>query len=137
MDLSYKLSNAIAHYKDRMVRGLNAMCDDEKNRRIAEFVAGNRPENGTPEEMQAFNERLRAFKKSLWRLEQAEHTESLITTGGQTPEDEENDNRPAKVSQVQTLGHAGIIAQNTLQQTPTSGGIAGLYEEMSLSATHR
>ncbi|MCL2854277.1 MAG: hypothetical protein FWE21_01500 [Defluviitaleaceae bacterium] len=112
MDLSYKLSAAIAHYKDRMVRGLNAMCDDEKNRRIAEFVAHHRPENGTEQEMAEFAEKLRAFKQSLWQIEQREHTETLITTGGQACEEEE-DARPVRVVGVQMHGFAGLYEKSS------------------------
>ncbi|MCL2236285.1 MAG: hypothetical protein FWB98_07600 [Defluviitaleaceae bacterium] len=136
-DLSYKLSAAVHAYKDRMVRGLNALTDAEINARIAEFRANYAPcrETGTQEEWDAFSERLWAFKQSLFAIQQAEEPESLITTSSQNCEDgeEEDDVRPTPIPQAQVYGNAEMLGQEPRRITD-GGLVAGLYESKLLNS---
>ena len=136
-DLSYKLSTAIHAYKDRMVRGLNALTDDEINARIAEFRAKYAPckETGTQEEWDAFAERLWAFKQSLAAIQQAEEPELLITTSSQNCDDEEegNEARPTPIPQVQVYGNAEMLGQEP-QRVADGATVAGMYESKLLDS---
>ncbi|MCL2752637.1 MAG: hypothetical protein FWE44_00635 [Defluviitaleaceae bacterium] len=78
--LAEKLRAAVDAYKERLLRGMGALCDDEIEARIAEFIANYKPEDGSQEEMAQFYEKLLAFMKSLNEIKNREHVEKLLTT---------------------------------------------------------
>jgi len=71
---------AVNAYAEKMLKGLNALDDEEIKKRIAEFTAKHYPENGTYEEKTAFFDKLAEFIRSLHSIVVKQNTESLITT---------------------------------------------------------
>jgi hypothetical protein len=128
--LAQKLAAAVAEYKDSMLRGLNAMCDDEKAQRIADFKAKFEPTCGNEEKMAAFLEKLLAFKKMLAGIQDNEHTESLITVGGQA---EEKEQRSEVRGQIRPFSLTSDILDRQLLQTQSPNGLAPSYEAMTLN----
>jgi len=78
--LADALRNAIDDHKERMLRGLNDLTEEEKNAKIAEFIGKHKPVDGTEEEMAAFAEKLLQFKHMLSRIGENLQMESLITS---------------------------------------------------------
>ena len=78
--LTEALNEAIDKYIKNMTQGLFGLCEDEKERRIAEFTALHYPENGTQEEIAAFYEKLLGFLKSLESAAELQPREMLITS---------------------------------------------------------
>ena len=78
--LAEELRAAVDAYKERLLRGLGGMCNDEIEARIAEFIAKHKPEDGSQEEMAAFYEKLLAYMRSLFEIKNREHVEKLLTT---------------------------------------------------------
>jgi len=85
--LSRSLADAVAENKEKMLRGLNGMCDDEWNRRVAQFIEANKPADGTQEEMAQFYKDLAAFKFSLFTIMERGNNEMLIEAGGKGQDD--------------------------------------------------
>ena len=81
------LAKAVEEYKDKTLRGLNAMCEDEIQERLAEFRARFKPENGTPEEMEKFEQKFSEYERMLRELADKQPTEMLINFGGNTVEE--------------------------------------------------
>jgi len=78
--LTEALNEAIDKYIKDMTQGLFGLCEDEKERRIAEFTALHYPENGTQEEISAFYQKLLGFLKSLEAAAELQPREMLITS---------------------------------------------------------
>jgi len=84
--LAEELMAAVEAYKEKLLRGLGGLSDEEIEARIAEFIAEHKPEDGTNEELAEFYEKLLSFMKSLYEIKNREHIEKLLTTGGNNAE---------------------------------------------------
>jgi len=80
--LSEKFADTVQVYKDKMLRGLNGMCEAEINGRIREFIANNWPECGTDEAIARFLQALAEFIRTLHE----QPTENLIITSAEAQE---------------------------------------------------
>ena len=87
-DLANILAQAIEEYKDKIMRGLNALTEEEFEEKVAEFIAFFYPENGTPEELDDFRQKLADFKQQLKEL-RTQPNNMLITSGDSTAEDDD------------------------------------------------
>jgi len=102
--LSRALAAAIEEYKDKVLRGLGALTDDEIAEKIAEFEAIHKPQNGTPQQMAEFAQKLQAFKQALARVAELEHTEMLIA--------------PATAAEEENNSIAGFVRSQILANAP-------------------
>ena len=101
-ELSYQLANAVKEHKDTVLKGLGAMDDDEKERRIAEFKKAHMPdENATPEQLEEFRQKLALYIQSLERVADRERAESMINVGGVA--DDDCDITPTHVKMYQKM----------------------------------
>jgi len=77
------LATAIERYTDRVLKGLNALTEEEIEERIAEFKELHEPcaETATPEELAAFSEKLLDFIAGLRAIAANQDVESLLTIG--------------------------------------------------------
>ena len=81
------LAEAVEEYKEKTLRGLNAMTEDDIQERLADFKARFKAENGTPEEMEKFEQKLGEYERMLRELADQQPTEMLLNFGGSTVEE--------------------------------------------------
>lgn len=76
---------AVDEYKDKILRGLNALTDEEIAEKRAEFYAKFHPgEDASPEELAAFAEAYRDFALMLKKLQKMQgNTEMLLTSAAE------------------------------------------------------
>lgn len=86
--LAQRLAEAVEEHIEKITRGLNALTDEDIAEKIAEFKAKFYPENGTPEQLAAFEEKLARFIKMLETIQDRQSTESLIVSAAEAAEDE-------------------------------------------------
>jgi len=88
-DMAYALARAVEEYKDKVMRGLNALTEEEFDEKVAEFKSFFYPENGTPEELEEFRQKLADFKQKLKEF-RTQPNNMLITPGGSSEEDSDD-----------------------------------------------
>ena len=102
--LARALRAAIDEYKDKVLRGLGALTEEEIEAKVAEFEAIHEPHVKTPENMAHFAEKVQAFRQALARLAEIEHTEMLI--------------KPAKAAEEESNSIAGFVRSQILANAP-------------------
>ena len=86
--LAQLLAEAVEEHIEKITRGLNALTDEEIEEKIAEFKAKFYPENGTPEQLAAFEEKLARFTKMLQTIQDRQSTESLLVSAAEAAGEE-------------------------------------------------
>ncbi|MCL2564543.1 MAG: hypothetical protein FWE24_01880 [Defluviitaleaceae bacterium] len=89
--LSEALAAAIESYKERMLKGLNALTEEEIEEIIEEFKLKHKPVNGTQEELDEFANKLMRFVHSLRERVKIEANEMLITSSATSKTESKND----------------------------------------------
>ena len=102
--LTEAFAAAVEEYTDKILRGLGALTEDEKEAKIAEFEAIHRPRNETPQNMAEFAAKVQAFKAALARLAEIEHNEMLIM--------------PAKAAEEENNSIAGFVRAQIMTNSP-------------------
>jgi len=102
--LAEALRAAVDAYIDKMLKGLNALTEDEKAEKVAEFEAIHMPRVPTQENMAEFAAKVQMFKAALARLAEIEHNEMLIT--------------PAKAAEDEQDSIAGFVRSQIVANAP-------------------
>lgn len=113
--LSEQFREAVEVNKEKRLRGLNAMCDDTIARRIAEFTAKHKPEDGSPQEIADFYDKLRAYMFMLSQIAFKEQNEMLFSFGGGEADEENHIQQPHVIKayeQMIMVDNSGISATN-------------------------
>jgi hypothetical protein len=80
--LAFIFREAVDEHKDKVLRGLNHMCDEEMREKILEFIAKFHPgEDATPEALLDFEQRLVDFVIALEEMNAQSKSEMLINFG--------------------------------------------------------
>ncbi|MCL2574413.1 MAG: hypothetical protein FWE34_07680 [Defluviitaleaceae bacterium] len=101
--LTKALLVAVEEYKDKILRGLGGLSEDEIEEKVAEFEAIHHPKNETPENMLEFAKKVQSFRQSLARLAELTHSEMLLKPAAAA---EEENNSVASFVRSQILSNA-------------------------------
>ena len=99
--LSEKLAEAVKEYKEKVLKGLDAMTEDDFNNRVADFIAKMKPdpEYATDEMMRVFYDLLAEYKKMLRDLQEQEYVERLLITAEEAAAKEGNNSMVGLIKQ--------------------------------------
>jgi len=115
--LAEKLAEAVEDYTEKVLKGLNALTEDEIQEKLEEFMEFFKPEPSeceyTREEAWAlFYKMLAKFEEMLRTLADEQHTERLLVTTAEAAAKEENDSI------------AGLIRAQIVSRSPQPQGQA-------------
>ena len=105
--LAEALAEAVEKYKERLLKGLNALTEEEIEQRIAEFKALYMPEDPTPEELEAFSKKLALFRQKLDEI--ADGQEMLIVFDEEASREARNNITDLMKSQINTAKYNTIM----------------------------
>ncbi|MCL2853149.1 MAG: hypothetical protein FWE20_08980 [Defluviitaleaceae bacterium] len=127
--LSQALADAIKEWKDKMLKGLNSLTEEDIQEKLAEFREAITRENATEEELEEIDRLVRLFEDVLRNFAEQQHTEALITTP-KDPEREQDRNSIARFIMAQ-ITHDPLQTQREAEHTVYhSKQMAGRYESM-------
>lgn len=137
--LAEALAAAIERYKERMLKGLNALTEEEIEELIEEFKLKYKPVNGTQEELEDFINKLARFAALLREIARLEPNEMLITSSASKTENK-NDSFGNLMQQMitnpmrQFSSNSGQNEQIKASQIDTAAKLAMRYENMLSSS---
>ena len=127
--IAQALARAIETWKDRMLKGLNALTEDDIEEKVAEFRAFHTREDMTEEELAELDILVQKFEDMLRLLAEKQHTEMLITAGND-PEEESERNNIARFLKSQMLPDPLQPPRETDNAEHSIKQMAGRYESM-------
>ena len=123
------LARAVEEWKDRMLKGLNALTEDEIKAKAEEFRAFLTHENATDDELAEIEKLVQQFESMLRRLAESQHTEALITAG-EDPEEEYERSRIAGFLRSKMPYNPMQTPREPEHTGRQAKRMAGLYESM-------
>ena len=127
--LAEALARAIEQWKDRMLKGLNALTEDDIEEKVAEFRAFHTREDMTDEELAELDILVQKFEDMLRLIAEKQHTEMLITAGNDPDEESERDSI-ARFLRSQMLPDPLQPPRETENTEHSIKQMAGRYEQM-------
>ena len=127
--LAEALARAIEQWKDRMLKGLNALTEDDIEEKVAEFRAFHTREDMSEEELAELDVLVQKFEDMLRLIAEKQHTEMLITAGND-PEEESERNNIARFLRSQMLPDPLQPPRETENTEHSIKHMAGRYESM-------
>jgi len=127
--LAEALAAAIERYKERMLRGLNALTEEEIEEFIEEFKLKYKPVNGTREELDEFANKLARFVQSLRERTKIEANEMLIISSAAGKTESKNDSLESLMKSM-TTNSQWQFNNRAEQNREAVGKLAERYENM-------
>ncbi|MCL2853148.1 MAG: hypothetical protein FWE20_08975 [Defluviitaleaceae bacterium] len=127
--LSEALVNAMKEWKNRMLKGLNALTEEDIEKKVAELKERLSHDDMTEEELAKLDDWLMIFRQFLQTIAERQNTEALITTA-QDPDHEEDRNRTARLIMAQRTHDPLQPRREAEHTTYQSKQMAGRYESM-------